>query len=94
MRKTLVRRGASRAGRKCGPLTGFTKPEKAMLMVLNRMSSNGASDLALVAMINEFKREETCKKRKQQKEVLIRTEHHVSFSLASFTATSARSLCF
>ena len=91
MQKT-IRLGPSRGGRKPGTMGGFSRRDQGMMQILNAMSRNGASDLALVVMINECRREETCKKKKQQK-VLIRTSLHESFGLESFTATSAGSSC-
>lgn len=90
MQKT-IRLGPSRGGRKPGTMGGFSRREQGMMQILNAMSRNGASDLALVVMINECRREETCKKKKQ--EVLIRTSLRESLGPESFTATSAGSSC-
>lgn len=48
----------SRSGPKLRPLSGFSNWHQDMLKILNRMSQNGASDLALVVMINYCKRRE------------------------------------
>ena len=60
--------------------SGYTKHESNMLAVLNKMSSGGASDLAMNAMINEFKRglNQWRRKKQPQSEVQIRTNRLAS----------------